>query len=81
MKEKNTGNHAPESRDEFEKEFSSSLKEVIEDIRTDKIPLLNTLLTLQRLLLKNANEEEYSDEYIKKLDYHLYLFQKVLISA
>lgn len=81
MKEQNAGSHAPELGENFEKEFSRSLRISIEDIRAQKIPLLETLLTLQRLLLLNSSEECYSDDYIKKLDSHLYLLKEILIHA
>ncbi len=68
MKKEITGGQAPQLDNDHNNtnlEISDQLKIYIKSIKEDKVNLLDTLLTLQRIFLLNTATESYNEDYIK----------------
>lgn len=51
------------------------------DLQSNKLSLLNTLVTVQRLLLRDSMENDYPPEYINELEGNLMTLQSVIFEA
>lgn len=77
----NTGNPAPQADQNQGHELNRLLKSWVLEIRDNKLDMLDLLLTTQRLLMRDAAENEYNTDEMNKIDYNLLILQKIVMHS
>lgn len=62
-------------------EFSTKFKNWASNLHENKADYLHFLVIVERLLMKDIAENEYSEEYLKKLDNSLLTLENLIMNA
>lgn len=81
MKEKPKPNQLPNNIDPTSIDFSPSFLLYIAELRENKIEYLNFLITIQRLLIKEASKNNWTKEYLETLNNNLLVLQQLIFNA
>lgn len=78
---KNEENNNGQARNCPSPEFSPNFLSWAQELKKEKVGMLNLLVTMQRLLLTDTSSHTYPDEYIDQLDAKLMVLQGLIINA
>lgn len=81
MKNNPKTNCLPDSVDVTKTDFSPCFWVYMADLKEHKIEYLSFLVTIQRLLLKEASQNDWTKEQIETIDNNLLVLQQLILNA